>query len=58
MLVNCVVYQDGKKLAGIYGMNFKHIPELDWWLGYPTAIVVMVLIDLYLYVRFRRAGWL
>ncbi len=45
-------------LAGIYGMNFKHMPELDWWLGYPTAIVVMVLIDAYLYLRFRRAGWL
>ena len=45
-------------IASIYGMNFKHMPELDWWLGYPTAIVVMVLIDAYLYLRFRRAGWL
>jgi magnesium transporter len=45
-------------LAGIYGMNFKHMPELDWALGYPIALGVMVAIDLYLFVRFRRAGWL
>jgi magnesium transporter len=45
-------------LAGIYGMNFKHMPELDWTLGYPLALGVMAAIDLYLFVRFRRAGWL
>ena len=45
-------------LAGIYGMNFKHMPELDWDLGYPVALVVMLAIDLYLFARFRRAGWL
>jgi magnesium transporter len=45
-------------LAGIYGMNFEHMPELKWYLGYPVALGVMVVIDLYLFIRFRKAGWL
>jgi magnesium transporter len=39
-------------------MNFKHMPELDWLLGYPAALVLMVFIDWVLYRRFRRVGWL
>jgi magnesium transporter len=45
-------------LAGIYGMNFEHMPELHWTFGYPLVIAVMVLICSTLYWRFRRAGWL
>jgi magnesium transporter len=45
-------------IAGIYGMNFKHMPELDWPWGYPGSVVVMLLIDIWLYVRFRKAKWL
>jgi magnesium transporter len=45
-------------IAGIYGMNFKHIPELDWTFGYPLAIGAMVAIDCYLFYRFRKAGWI
>jgi magnesium transporter len=45
-------------VAGIYGMNFEHMPELDWAFGYPLSIVVMVAIDAYLFYRFRKAGWL
>jgi magnesium transporter len=45
-------------IAGVYGMNFKHMPELDWSLGYPFAVAVMVGIDAWLFGRFRRAGWL
>lgn len=45
-------------VAGIYGMNFRHMPELDWALGYPMAISLMVLIDIYLFTRFRKSGWL
>jgi magnesium transporter len=45
-------------IAGIYGMNFKHMPELDWPWGYPVSVVVMLLIDIWLYVRFRKAKWL
>ena len=45
-------------IAGIYGMNFKHMPELDWQFGYPLAVLMMVSIDTYLFFRFRKSGWL
>jgi magnesium transporter len=45
-------------IVGIYGMNFKHMPELDWTYGYPMVVGLMVAIDLYLFSRFRKAGWL
>jgi len=44
-------------VAGIYGMNFKNMPELNWSVGYPLAIFCMVAIDAILFVRFRRAKW-
>jgi magnesium transporter len=45
-------------IAGIYGMNFRHMPELAWVLGYPVAIGMMVVIDVFLFTRFRKAGWI
>lgn len=45
-------------IAGIYGMNFKYMPEIDWIHGYPVALIVMGLVDLYLFFRFRKAKWL
>jgi magnesium transporter len=45
-------------VAGIYGMNFAHMPELQWRWGYPAALASMVLIDLYLVYRFRQAKWM
>jgi magnesium transporter len=45
-------------VAGVYGMNFKHMPELDWTYGYLFAIGLMVGIDAWLFTRFRKAGWL
>src|SRR4051794_4047823 len=45
-------------IAGIYGMNFEHMPELGWRLGYPAVLAVIVTACLYLYWRFKRAGWL
>jgi magnesium transporter len=45
-------------IAGIYGMNFQNMPELNWFWGYPFALVVMVGVDLYLFYRFRKAKWL
>ncbi|MGH3985544.1 MAG: magnesium and cobalt transport protein CorA [Pseudonocardiaceae bacterium] len=42
----------------IYGMNFTHIPELKWTLGYPMALGLMLLVAVLLYVLFRRRGWL
>jgi magnesium transporter len=45
-------------VAGIYGMNFEHMPELGWRFGYPLVIGVMLAIDAYLFYRFRKAKWL
>lgn len=45
-------------LAGIYGMNFKHMPELEWEYGYYMLLGVMLTACGALYWRFRRAGWL
>ena len=45
-------------IAGIYGMNFENMPELDLGLGYPAVIGAMALVCIFLYRRFRRAGWL
>ena len=45
-------------IAGIYGMNFKQMPELNWAYGYPLALFVMAAIDTYLFTRFRKSGWL
>ena len=45
-------------VAGIYGMNFKHMPELDWSLGYPLVLAGMGAIDGWLFWRFRKAKWL
>ncbi len=45
-------------MAGIYGMNFEHMPELKWVFGYPVAVGAMAAIDGYLFYRFRKAGWL
>lgn len=41
-----------------YGMNFTHMPELDWPLGYPMAVGLMLLVGVGLYTAFRRRGWL
>jgi magnesium transporter len=45
-------------VAGIYGMNFRNMPELSWFFGYPLALGIMVAIDVYLFYRFRKANWL
>jgi magnesium transporter len=45
-------------IAGIYGMNFEHMPELKWSFGYPLALGVMLAICLSLHRYFKRAGWL
>jgi magnesium transporter len=45
-------------IAGIYGMNFKNMPELDWLWGYPLAMATMVGLDLALYVWFKNIRWL
>lgn len=45
-------------IAGVYGMNFQHMPELGWMLGYPAAMAAMLGTCVGLYVHFKRSGWL
>ena len=45
-------------IAGVYGMNFDHMPELRWGLGYPMALGLMFLISGGLWMWFKRSGWL
>ena len=45
-------------IAGIYGMNFEHMPELRWRFGYPVALAVIAVVCITLYRRFKRTGWL
>jgi magnesium transporter len=45
-------------LTGVWGMNFDHMPELHWELGYPLALLTMVLAVLVLHRFFKRLGWL
>jgi magnesium transporter len=45
-------------LAGIYGMNFDYMPELKWAGGYPLTLVSMAAIDVVLFFKFRKYGWL
>jgi len=45
-------------IAGIYGMNFRNMPELNWAYGYHASILVMISACVALYVGFKRSGWL
>ncbi|HEU5038250.1 MAG TPA: magnesium/cobalt transporter CorA [Nocardioides sp.] len=45
-------------IAGIYGMNFRHMPELGWTWGYPFALALMAAVATGLWVLFKRSGWL
>lgn len=45
-------------IAGIYGMNFEHMPELHWVWSYPAVIAVMGVLEVLLFRLFKRRGWL
>jgi magnesium transporter len=55
--VAAVVFLPPTLIASIYGMNFHHMPELDWWFGYPMALGGMVLSAVVPLVYFKRKGW-
>ena len=52
------IFAAATALAGIWGMNFKAMPELDWEYGYPFALAAIASVSSILYWRFKRAGWL
>jgi magnesium transporter len=45
-------------IVGIYGMNFKFMPELDHPMGYPVVLILMAFITIGIYIWFKRKGWL
>ncbi|MFD9023165.1 magnesium/cobalt transporter CorA [Streptomyces parvulus] len=45
-------------IAGVYGMNFDHMPELHWVGGYPAVIMLMAVLEVLLFRQFKRRGWL
>jgi len=45
-------------IAGIYGMNFEHMPELGWRYGYPLVLLIIATACVLLYRGFKRNGWL
>lgn len=58
MTVLATLLMSAGLIAGIYGMNFHTMPELDWKLGYPFAIGLMVIVSLLELRWFRKKGWL
>ena len=56
--VAAVVFLPPTLVASIYGMNFEYLPELHWRLGYPMALVLMLISAVLPYLLFRRKGWL
>jgi len=56
--VAAVVFMPPTLVASIYGMNFKHMPELDWFFGYPLALALMLLAAVVPYWFFKWKRWL
>jgi magnesium transporter len=58
MTIASIILMVNSLIAGIYGMNFAHMPELAWPWGYPLAIGAMVVVSCSLLWYFYRRGWL
>lgn len=58
MTAGSIILMADALIAGIYGMNFKEIPELSWQFGYPYALLLMVVVSAVIAYLFRRAWWL
>jgi magnesium transporter len=56
--VAAVVFMPPTLIASSYGMNFKNMPELDWHLGYPMAIIMMIMAASGTYLFFKLKRWL
>jgi magnesium transporter len=52
------VFMPPTLVASIYGMNFHHMPELDWPFGYPMALAIMVASAILPYLYFKFRNWL
>jgi Mg2+ and Co2+ transporter CorA len=56
--VAAVVLMPPTLVASVYGMNFEHMPELTWLLGYPWALMLMLVSGILPYLFFKWRGWL
>lgn len=56
--VFAVIFMPPTLIAGIYGMNFEHMPELKWLAGYPYSLVLMLASAIFPYIYARKKGWL
>jgi magnesium transporter len=56
--IAAVVFLPPTLVASVYGMNFEFMPELKWLMGYPFALVLMVLSAVLPYLFSKRKGWL
>ncbi|MBA3525856.1 MAG: magnesium transporter, partial [Sphingomonas sp.] len=56
--VAAVIFLPPTLVGTVYGMNFDHMPELGWLLGYPFALAMMVLSAILPYLWFKKKGWL
>ena len=56
--VAAVAFMPPTLIASIYGMNFRHMPELEWYYGYPLAIVLMITAAILPYLFFKWRKWL
>ena len=58
LTIASVILMVNSLIAGIYGMNFAHMPELPWTYGYPFALGLMITASTVVLLYFRRKGWL
>ncbi len=58
LTIASIILMANALIAGIYGMNFKYMPELEWPWGYPMALLMMAAVSVGLAFFFRRRGWL
>ena len=56
--IAAVVFLPPTLVASVYGMNFHHMPELEWVFGYPMAVLAMVVTALLPLMYFKKKGWL
>jgi magnesium transporter len=56
--VASIVFLPPTLVAGVYGMNFQHMPELEWAAGYPMALGLMLAAAILPFAIFRWRGWL
>lgn len=58
LTIASIVLMSDALIAGIYGMNFSHMPELHWSFGYPYSLLLMVVVSVGLVLLFRKMRWL